>query len=137
MLERLAILVLLVLLVAATWGLLRLWHGRRLERLRSTTPLADMVSPGRPAVLAFSTPNCAECRTRQSPALDRLAAALGDTLTLHRLSALEHPDLVAKLAILTVPATVVVNTDGSVHTVNLGYTDEILLAAQVRAAMAV
>src|SRR5689334_7173042 len=97
MLERVGILFALALLILATWGAVRLWSAWKLRRLRATAPLGGLAPAGRPAVIAFSTPSCAECRIRQAPALARLSAALGDQVTVRSLSALEHPDLVQKI----------------------------------------
>src|SRR5262245_1805909 len=115
MLERFLILFLLALAIAAGWGLLRLWREWKLRRLRGAAPLTAVAPLGRPAVVAFSTPSCAECRTRQAPALERLAASLGTSVTVRSISALDHPELVGKIGILTVPATVVVDADGTVR----------------------
>ena len=106
MFERIFILCGLALVIAAGWAGVRVWSAWKLRRLRAAAPLADLAPPGRPAVIAFSTPSCVECRTRQAPALARLAAVLGDQVTVRSLSALEYPDLVQKIGILTVPATV-------------------------------
>jgi hypothetical protein len=132
MLERILILIALALLIAAGWGVLRLWRGVKLRRLRDVSPLVKLVPVGRPAVVAFSTPSCAECRTRQAPALARLAAALGDAVTVRSLSALEHPNLVQQIGILTVPATVVLDRDGHVRDLNLGYASDERLREQLQ-----
>jgi hypothetical protein len=132
MLERILILIALALLIAAGWGVLRLWRRVKLRRLRDVSPLVELVPVGRPAVVAFSTPSCAECRTRQAPALVRLSAALGDAVTVRSLSALEHPNLVQKIGILTVPATVVLDRDGRVRKLNLGYASDERLREQLQ-----
>ena len=119
------------LLIAAGWGLAWLWRLWRVRRLRAEGPLAAIVPPGRPAVVAFSTPSCAECRTRQVPALARLAAELGDAITVRSLSALEHPDLVRRVGILTVPATLVLDAAGAVRHLNLGYASDRKLREQL------
>jgi hypothetical protein len=134
MFERSIILALLALAIVAGWGLLRLWQAIKLRRLRAETPLAGIVPAGRPAVVAFSTPTCAECRTRQAPALARLAAAMGDTITVRSLSALEHPDLVQQVGILTVPATVILDRQGHVRGLNLGYATDERLREQILSA---
>jgi thiol-disulfide isomerase/thioredoxin len=132
MLDRILILIALALLIAAGWGVLRLWRRVKLRRLRDVSPLVELVPVGRPAVVAFSTPSCAECRTRQAPALVRLSAALGDAVTVRSLSALEHPNLVQKIGILTVPATVVLDRDGRVRKLNLGYASDERLREQLQ-----
>jgi thiol-disulfide isomerase/thioredoxin len=134
MFERIFILCGLALLIVAGWALIQLWSAWKLRRLRAAAPLADLAPSGRPAVIAFSTPSCAECRTRQAPALSRLAAALGDQVTVRSLSALEHPDLVQKIGILTVPATVVLDSAGRVRHLNLGYASDVRLREQLAGA---
>jgi thiol-disulfide isomerase/thioredoxin len=134
MVERLGILFALALLIVVGWATIRLWSAWKLRRLRAAAPLADLAPSGRPAVIAFSTPSCAECRTRQAPALSRLAAALGDQVTVRSLSVLEHPDLVQKIGILTVPATVVLDSAGMVRHLNLGYASDARLRKQLAGA---
>jgi hypothetical protein len=134
MYERILLLLLLALVIAAGWGLLRLWRSVKLRRLRAETPLVELIPAGRPAVVAFSTPTCAECHTRQAPALARLRAALGDSVTVRTLSALEHPDLVRLIGILTVPSTVVLDQHGHVRHLNLGYASDERLREQVSSA---
>ncbi len=131
MLERLIILIGLALLIAAGWGVLRLWRGWKLRQLRGAAPLATVAPLGRPAVIAFSTPSCAECKSLQAPALSRLNAALGESITVRSLSALEHPELVQQIGILTVPATVVLDQRGVVRHLNLGYASDVRLREQV------
>jgi hypothetical protein len=131
MLTRILILLLLPGAIAAGWGLLRLWRAAKLRRLGGEAPLAGLIPAGRPAVVAFSTPTCAECRTRQAPALARLRSTLGDSVTVRSLSALEHPDLVDRIGILTVPATVILDPRGRVRDLNLGYANEERLREQL------
>jgi hypothetical protein len=131
MIERIGILIGLALAIVVGWGAIRLWSAAKLRRLRASNPLADLAPLGRPAVIAFSTPSCAECRARQAPALARLSAALGDQVTVRWLSALEHPDLVDKIGILTVPATVVLDAAGTVRHLNLGYASDVRLREQL------
>lgn len=136
MITRLLILLLLSVAVAAGYALLRLWQRRRahaLGRAELALPqaVAAQIAPGRAAVLAFSTASCAECRARQAPALARLRARLGDAATVVSLDALDHPDLVARLGILTVPATVVLSEARQVRHLNLGYASDARLAEQL------
>ena len=120
MIERIGILIALAFLIAAGWATIRLWSSWKLRGLRAAAPLADLAPPGRPAVIAFSTPSCAECRTRQAP--------------VRSLSALDHPDLVQKIGILTMPATVVLDSSGTVRHLNLGYASDVRLREQLAGA---
>jgi hypothetical protein len=135
MVDRLLILVLVAAVIAAGWAMFRLWRAWMLRRLGTDMPLAGLIPAGRPAIVAFSTPTCAECHTRQAPALARLSAALGDAVTVRSLSALDHPDLVDRIGILTVPATVVLDREGHVRSLNLGYASEARLREQVSSAI--
>ena len=131
MIERFVILGMLALAIAAGWAVLRLWRAWKLRRLSHDAPLVDFVPLGRPAVVAFSTPSCAECKSRQAPALSRLHASLGEDVVVRSISALEHPDLVEQIGILTVPATVVLDQRGVVRHLNLGYASDARLREQV------
>jgi hypothetical protein len=135
MIDRLLILALVVALIAVGWGVFRLWRAWMVRRLGADTPFAGLVPVGRPVIVAFSTPTCAECHTRQAPALARLSAALGDAVIVRSLSALEHPDLVDRIGILTVPATVVLDREGHVRSLNLGYASDERLSTQLAACM--
>src|SRR5262245_23284863 len=133
MIDRLLILILVAIAITAGWGMLRLWRAWMLRQLSADTPLMGLIPAGRPAIVAFSTPTCAECRTRQAPALARLSAVFGDAVIVRSLSALEHPDLVDRIGILTVPATVVLDREGHICSLNLGYASDERLRAQVAA----
>jgi hypothetical protein len=133
MIDRLLILGLVAALIAVGWGLFRLWRARLVRRLGADTPLAGLIPMGLPAIVAFSTPTCAECHTRQAPALTRLSSALGDSVIVRSLSALEYPDLVDRIGVLTVPATLVLDREGHVRNLNLGYASDKRLRAQIAA----
>lgn len=130
--DRVLILLLLAFLIILLWLGIRVWRQVATSRLRHETPFADLIPTGQPAVVSFSTPHCAECRTRQAPALKQLANQLSGQATIQSLSALDHPELVSKLGILTVPATVIVTPQGRVAQVNLGFTTSETLAAQLQ-----
>lgn len=131
MFERILILLLLLLIMSASWCFTQLWRARK-QRLRDAiAPFADLAPLGRPAVIGFSTPFCAECYTRQAPALARLAVTLGDVATVRSVPALDHPELVRRVGVLTVPATVVVDASGRVRHLNLGYVSDDMLRKQL------
>lgn len=121
--------VLLVLALAAAW------LGRRpraLTRRLATAPALDgLVPPGRPAILAFSSEDCAVCRSAQRPALDEVAAALGEAVTVREVDILRQPALVRTFTIFTVPSTVVLDGEGRVVAFNAGYAPPERLRRQV------
>jgi len=131
MLERLLLVAALAALVLVVWLLLRAGQRRRLHALADARPFAALVPAGRPAIVAFSLPTCVECRVRQAPALGRLRAQLASAAHVTTLSAEDHPALVAQLGILTVPATLVLDTTGAVRFLNQGFADEARLLRQL------
>lgn len=133
MIERFFIIVALAAGLGLLWVGIRSWQASRLRALGQAPLFAGIVPLGRPAVIAFSTPGCHECRARQAPALAQLATIMGEQVVVTTLSAPEHPQLVAHLGILTAPATVVLDASGAVRHVNQGFADTATLARQVRA----
>lgn len=131
MIERVLVLLAVAIGVGIIWGVVRIWQQQAISRMQSTSPFATLVPAGTPAVIAFSSPTCTECRTRQAPALSRLERDLGQSVTVIRLSAPDHPQLVEQAGILTVPATVVLDRTGAVRHLNLGFADTARLVAQV------
>jgi thiol-disulfide isomerase/thioredoxin len=136
MIERLIILAAVTAAILVIWGSVRLWRAAKLRQLRDETPLSKVVPVGKPAIVAFSAPSCRDCYTLQAPALARLKAKVHDHVTITSLSALEYPDLVDYLGILTVPSTVVVDAKGTVKALNLGYASDVKLSEQLGRATA-
>jgi len=133
MIERILIVAFVALAIVAARGLLRIWHARHIRRAQHSglpVELWQELPPGRPAVLAFSTPGCIQCRSLQLPAMEQLRARVQDQVAVLHFSAPEHPGLVSHFGILTVPATVVLDTAGEVRHVNLRYTSANQLQAQ-------
>lgn len=132
--ERIFIVVGVILAVYAVWGLLRLWTRYRIDHTPAVSEiaaLAGVVESGRPAILAFSTPGCVECRSLQRPALEKLTASMGETLQVAHLSVPEYPALVEQFGILTVPATVILDKQGITRHINLRYISAERLQSQI------
>lgn len=134
MLERLLIVGVVAALVLASSWLVRAWIVARVRRARRApvpAELVPLIRPGRPTVLAFSTPGCTECRALQLPALRQLGARLREQVTVAHVSVPEHPTLVEHYGILTVPATVILDASGTVRHVNLRFASVDRLHSQV------
>jgi thioredoxin-like negative regulator of GroEL len=129
---RLGVLALLALLVAGGYLLLRRRNARTLRQVQAGALLHELVVPGTPTVIAFSAPGCVVCRAQQTPALDQLAVRVGAAVGIRCLAAPEHPDVVERLGILTVPATVVLDAHGRVQHINHGFADAVRLHAQLQ-----
>jgi thiol-disulfide isomerase/thioredoxin len=132
-LERILILVAVTAAFGLAWALLRARQARRLADLAEAKPFVGLVPTGGPAVVAFTLPGCIDCRARQAPALRRLAERIGPQATITTLQADEHPELTARLGLLTVPATAIVDAHGGLRHLNQGFADEERLASQLAA----
>lgn len=133
MLERLLILVAVAAAVGLAWALLRSRQARRVATLAEARPFDGLVPAGTPAVVAFTLAGCADCKARQAPALRRLAERAGPRAAVVTLDAAAHPELTARLGLLTVPATAVLDARGGLRHLNQGFADEHRLAEQLTA----
>ncbi|MFZ4847515.1 MAG: thioredoxin family protein [Caldilinea sp.] len=121
MLERVLIVVAIALAAALLYGLWRHWQQRQLQELQKAPPaVPPAVQGGKPAVLYFTTHECAQCRLQQSPILAQLQARLD--VAVHKLDAIEQRALADLYGIMTVPATVVLNPELRPVAINHGVT---------------
>lgn len=131
--ERLLWLVGFALVCGGAWAALRWWQARRLAALQThslPSPLASVVAGG-PALLYFSTTDCAQCRFQQAPILRRLSAAVD--LPVVALDAVEREDLARHFGILTVPSTVLIDHAQKPVAINHGLAPLHKLQQQVAA----
>jgi thioredoxin 1 len=101
--------------------------ARRVARLRADPGLATQ--PLR--ILYFTTPECAECRLRQEPALRELARRFGPSLVVDKRDAIEEAALAKQYGVRTVPTTAVFGGDGALVQINYGFASPERLAAQL------
>lgn len=88
--------------------------------------------PGTPAILYFTTPDCAPCRTVQRPALRALQERLGEqSLQVIEVNVQEQPDLASRWGVLSVPTTFIIGADGRLKHVNHGVTRAERLLEQI------
>jgi thiol-disulfide isomerase/thioredoxin len=107
------------------------WRSRRAMRGNSADLLTLLDSEHTGAlVLAFTTPDCATCKTLQRPALEALVRQHPGRVVVKEVDALEDPNLARRFGILTVPSSVVITASGDVHAVNHGVATTARLAAQ-------
>ena len=124
--------VLVVGLVAAGRLLARRRLGRLRQRRRAELWRALGAAPdGRPTVVAFSTPECAACRTAQRPALAALERRAAGRVRVIHVDAASRPDVARAFGALTAPCTVVLDPDGGVNAANQGFASADRLAAQL------
>ncbi|MCX6040280.1 MAG: thioredoxin family protein [Caldilinea sp.] len=119
MLERVLIVAAIALAAALLYALWRHWQQRQLQGLQETPPtLPPSVQGGKPAVLYFTTQECAQCRLQQTPILAQLQARLD--VAVHKLDAIEQRALADLYGIMTVPSTVVLNPELRPVAINQG-----------------
>ena len=134
MAERLLILTLGIVLALAAWAAWRFWQRRRLRTLAVTTAPPEvirLVDGQRPALLYFTTADCAQCRLQQAPILTQLAAKVN--IAIHKLDAVEQEATARFYGIMTVPTTVVLDAQARPVAVNHGVTPLQRLQAQIEA----
>ena len=120
MIERLLIILALATLLALSLRLLRRWQIVRAARIAPADPLLAALRPGVPAILYFTTPTCAPCRTRQRPTIQSLLAELGDRLQVIEVNAAEQLDAAQRWGVLSIPTTFVLDGEGRPRAINSG-----------------
>ena len=134
MLERLIIVVIGVAVALAVYAAWRFWQQRRLHALQVITApvhLPATVTGGKPAVLYFTTADCAQCRLQQTPILAQLQAKVD--VAVHKLDAIEQEALAQLYGIMTVPTTVVLDTQLRPVAINHGVAPLQKLQSQIGA----
>ncbi|MDQ7850138.1 MAG: thioredoxin family protein [Armatimonadota bacterium] len=132
--ERLVVLVSVLLLL----GLAGLWLAARPRRLsaRLARNGPSPLPPGRPLVLAFTSPDCAACQAAQRPALAELAARLGDGVQIREVDVLADRETARAFGVFSVPTTAVLDAAGRVVALNIGFASADRLLEQLSAVRA-
>lgn len=127
-LERLLVTVfMLISLAFAAWLFNRLLLRRAENRLAEF----PQYRPGLPAIVYFTTPTCAPCRTQQRPAIRRLQEHLGRWFQVIEVDASLHPDLARRWGVMSVPTTFIFDAQGRPRYVNHGVTSAETLLKQL------
>jgi thioredoxin 1 len=79
MIERLLIVVAFIFAVVAAYGLWHVAQRRRLTALAREASAGAGAEAGMPTILYFTTPDCVQCRLRQSPILEQLLSEKENT----------------------------------------------------------
>ncbi|GHO82146.1 thioredoxin family protein [Dictyobacter formicarum] len=140
---RLIILLLVCVLVAIIVVSGRILVARRRQQALAAEPLS-IDSSGKDGdeplvrILAFSSEDCRQCHTLQQPALERLLKQSGgDRIEAVHVDAVTQHDLTERYKVLTVPTTVVLDTEGNAHAVNYGFANTQKLQEQINAILGV
>jgi thioredoxin 1 len=90
------------------------------------------LDPGTPAILYFTTPTCAPCKTVQRPAIQQVKQALGEKVQVLEIDASERKDLADEWGVLSVPTTFIIDKKGQPRQVNHGVARAEKLLAQLK-----
>ncbi|GAB4548288.1 MAG: hypothetical protein Fur002_25100 [Anaerolineales bacterium] len=110
------------------------WFVNRfiLARTRSKGNQLPVALSGSPAILYFTTPDCAPCKTVQRPALNELQELLGAGLQVIEVNAVEQSHLASAWGVLSVPTTFVLDKNGKARHVNHGVARAEKLLDQIK-----
>lgn len=106
--------------LAFYWLLNRLILTRAQRSQDGAQPAMPGIRPGIPAIICFTTPGCAPCRTIQRPALQLLQEKLGSRLHVIEIDAQAQPSLARSWGVLSVPTTFIIDEHGRLRHVNHG-----------------
>ncbi|MGH2348808.1 MAG: thioredoxin family protein [bacterium] len=126
---RLLMLLAVVAAGALLWAVL--WWRTRRYRDTIAADLLPVPRGTRALVIAFTTPDCAPCRTAQRPALERLHDSHPRDVEVREIDATVEPKLADRFGILSVPSTVVISRQGHVLAINHTLALATKLAAQL------
>ncbi len=122
--------IIVTLIILGGLGLLWLaWRYYKIKVAQSIQPAEG--TPGVPTLLYFSADYCTPCKLQQTPIVDNLTAKLGDAIAVKNYDITQHPELAGRYKILTLPTTVVLNSQGQVVHINYGVTEQARLEAQL------
>lgn len=130
MIERIALIVLLLAAGVIAYWLVGRWQLRRATRIALADPLLAEAQPGKPTIIYFTTPTCAPCRFQQTPILERLQAELAE-LQVVRVDATQNPDAARRWGVLSVPTLFVLDKQGQPGFVHNGVVDADTLKRQL------
>jgi thioredoxin-related protein len=82
-------------------------------------------------ILAFSSADCRQCHQLQTPALQRVVEARGNTVTVVEVDATTERELVQTYHVMTVPSTVILDATGQAQAINYGFAHAQSLLTQI------
>lgn len=116
-LERLLIAVAICSLAAAVYLLLNRYL---LQRASTKVSKFAAYQSGLPAIVYFTTPTCAPCKTVQRPAIEQMKANYGKWFQVIEVDASQQPEIAQEWGVMTVPTTFVIDVSGKPRYVNQG-----------------
>ncbi|GAB4485877.1 MAG: hypothetical protein Fur0016_10820 [Anaerolineales bacterium] len=91
-----------------------------LQRASSKVSKFASYQTGLPAIVYFTTPTCAPCKTIQRPTIERLKTRYGQWFQVIEVDASQKPEIAQEWGVMTVPTTFVIDASGKPRYVNQG-----------------
>jgi thioredoxin-like negative regulator of GroEL len=111
------------LLLQVQRGGQRVLVGSVVETARQRGPL--------PSILYFTGETCTICHTAQKPALRVLAAGLDPGIEIREIDIAVEPALARQYRVMSLPTTIVLDRDGQVADINVGFASDQTLRRQL------
>jgi thioredoxin-like negative regulator of GroEL len=84
-----------------------------------------------PSILYFTGENCTICHTAQRPALRALASGIDSNLEIREVDIAVEPELARRYRVMSLPTTIVLDADGQVTEINVGFASSDTLRRQL------
>jgi thiol-disulfide isomerase/thioredoxin len=108
-----------------------LFNRATLQRAESKVSRLGSYQAGLPAIVYFTTPSCAPCKTIQRPTIERMKKSHGKWFQVIEVDASTRPDLAQEWGVMSVPTTFIIDSDGKPRYVNHGVTSAEKLIQQL------
>ena len=108
-----------------------LFNRFTLKRAESKVARFQSYRPGLPALVYFTTPACAPCKTVQRPTIERIKGTFGRWFQVIEVDASTQPELAQEWGVMSVPTTFVIDASGKPRYVNHGVTNAETLIKQL------
>ncbi|MBC8505821.1 MAG: thioredoxin family protein [Anaerolineales bacterium] len=102
-----------------------------LRRAAHKTRGLETFHPGAPAILYFTTPACAPCKTIQRPAIIEVQKTLEYDVQVIEVNASSQTDMADYWGVLSVPTTFIIDKTGQPRHINHGVTSARELIKQI------
>jgi thiol-disulfide isomerase/thioredoxin len=119
-----------VVAIGALAVILRLQRGGQRELVGSIVE-GPRLRHGMPSILYFTGASCTICHTAQKPALRTLAAQLAEGIEIREIDIATEPALARHYRVMSLPTTIVVDAQGEVTDINVGFANGETLRRQL------
>jgi thioredoxin 1 len=120
MIDRLLLASVIIIVGVGGWILFNRISVWRLNAKSEVDPLLTNLPPHTSAIVYFTTPFCAPCKTLQAPALADLKRELHESIQIIQIDASEQPEVADRWGVFSAPTTFVLDQNRVLRHVNRG-----------------